>query len=153
MRPLLFALGFAAFLAPYVPAWADVVEIQRLNFGTWYIPGNGSVYTVTVNLDGSYSHSTQLTMVSPPQVGIYDIGGLTPNDAINSIDVSQNAPLENGAGSFDMDGFATSSSGGTDSSGRVTVTVGASAHTTGLGGGYPTGTYTGYLDLDFNLNF
>lgn len=131
----------------------DVVVIQPLRFGTWYIPGNNAVYSVDIQTDGSYSNSPQLTMIEPPTEGIFDIGDLPVNTAINSLDVTENTPLEFSGSVFDMDDFETASSGVTDSNGRVTVTVGATASTTGGGGSYPSGEYTGSLDLNFDVNF
>lgn len=138
-----------------LPARADdVIVLQPLRFGSWIIPGNSAVYSVTVQPDGSYSNSPQLIMISPPSEGIFDIGALPANATINSLDVNQNTPLELGGQNFDMAGFQTSlSSGVTDNNGRVTVTVGATASTTGTGGGYPSGLYTGALDLNFDMNF
>ena len=137
-----------------VPAMADdVIVIQALRFGSWVIPGNNSVYTVTVETNGSYSNSPELAMITPPTEGIYDVGDLPPSSAINSLDVTQNTPLEFSGKSFEMDDLEAISIGTTDSNGRVTVAVGATAKTTGDGGGYPSGNYTGVLDLNFDINF
>jgi hypothetical protein len=146
-RSLLIAIFCVLF---NTAALADVSEIQRLNFGTWHFPGNDDVYDVSIALNGSYSHSPELVMIAPPEVGIYDIGELEISSVINSIDAVEGDPLASGGQSITMDDFVTSSSGSTDGNGRVTVTIGASAHTTGMGGSYPAGTYTGEIDLTFN---
>jgi len=131
----------------------DVIVLQHLRFGTWLFPDNDSVYSITVEPDGSYSNSPELTMLSPPNEGIFDIGDLTPNSAINGLDVTQNTPLERGGQNFDMTAFQTQAPGSTDNNGRVTVNLGATANTTGTGGMYAAGLYSGSIDLEFDINF
>lgn len=149
MRFWFFIPAIVIWAAPAHAATATVT--QALNFGKWFITSNAGDYTVTINTDGSHSHAPELVMISPPQKGIYDIGGLAISTAITSIVVTQTQALTTGGGEIlNMDSFQVDALPATDGAGHLALTLGATAHTSGGGGGYGNNIYTGQLDIQIN---
>jgi hypothetical protein len=147
---ILVATFFLYLITP--PAHAAYITIQALDLGSWFIPNNSGVYTITINTDGTSSHSPELTKVKGPTKGIYDIGDLPVSTTILSIDVAQNTPMTFGGSTFTLGSFQTSTNApATDGAGRVTLTLGLTASTSGNGTPYPDGTYSGLVDVTINF--
>jgi hypothetical protein len=145
------ALAAAFFLTVFpFPCHADLDEIQALDFGRWAITSNSASYHITVQTDGSYSNSSQLVMLEPPQQGIYQVDGLPPNADILSVDVTMVQPLQGGGEEFTMDNFQVIAPDA-NGLGVTTITLGARANTSGNGGSYSDGPYSGVLEIEINL--
>lgn len=142
---LLLCLGTAT-------ARADINTIQPLSFGKWVIANNRAVRSIIVSPSGTYSASSGVIMIAPPQQGIYQIGDLPANSVINNVTVIETSPLRGGGPrSFTTDDYQVAFPPATDATGHATVTIGATAHTSGDGGGYNDAIYTGTLELTFDL--
>jgi hypothetical protein len=149
----LFAFFCAAMFMTYAgTSYADIDEVQQLRFGTWSITNNSSVHSITVNTDGSYSADTPLlVMISPPQEGIYSVDGLPPNTSFPSVDVTMTQPMTGTGGpDFIVDDFTTFMPD-SNGAGETTLTLGATAKTSGTNQGYEDDTYEGELNIDINL--
>jgi Domain of unknown function (DUF4402) len=116
---------------------------------------NSATYNVHIDADGTYANSPALVLVgASPQRGEYEITGLAPNTLVSSIDVVQlDELLGPGAEGFFMDNFEVNYPFGTttDGSGDIIIYLGARANTNASGGAYADGSYTGQLELTFNL--
>ncbi len=135
-----------------LPAWAEIDEIQKLDFGRWIVTRNDSSYSVTVQTDGSYTHSPQLILLSPPEPGIYTISELPDNTIINSVVVTMIQTLQGSGGQvFTMDNFQTIYPPSTSPTGEAGITLGGRALTSGNGQGYGDGNYSGELRIQINL--
>lgn len=132
-------------------AQTELFETQALEFGEWVITDNSTSHSITVETDGSYTHSPDLIMLDPPQQGIYQITGLPNNAIINSVTVIMTQPLEGGGSeSFTMDDFDAIAPNA-DVNGETVVTLGATAYTSGNNNAYGDGDYSGELSLQINL--
>ncbi len=154
MRPGLLLLS-ALMFALAVPAAhaATANETQALYFGQWYVNGNTGVYTITVNADGSYNHSGNLTMLRAPRPGVYNVTGLTPDATITNVTVMQTQAMQRGGNDpLAMSVFDVVAPPVVSPAGNATVTVGGTASTTGSGAGYGPGDYNGNLVIQFDLN-
>lgn len=145
------ALTGVLILCNPLPALADINELQPLNLGRWVVTRNTSQFHITVNTDGSYSNSTQLIMIEPPQQGIYQVTDLPPFTPISSVTVSVFTPLAGDGQSFTLDNFQAIAPPATDGAGETTITLGLRARTSGNGNGYSDTTYNGTLQIDINL--
>jgi hypothetical protein len=141
------------FVCVVLPAsvLADPVTIQRLDFGRLLVKKNNSLQSITVNTDGSYSATSEIIVLDPPEVGIYEIDGLNPSSTISSVTVNVTDPLQCGCSSeqYFMDSFVVVAPP-TNSSGVTTITIGARAQTSGNNNAYGSGLYEGELSLSFN---
>ena len=134
------------------PAQADITELQKLRFGTWSITNNNSPHSITVAPNGSYNKSSSaLIMISPPQPGLYRVTGLPPFTAVGSVNITMNQPMQSGVGpNFILENFTTAIPN-TDAAGDTTLTLGATAKTSGTSQGYGDDTYAGELHIEINL--
>ncbi len=149
---LLLVLMFVFCVLTANTARAGVTVVQALNFGSWISKNNDAQYGITINTDGSYSfNSTGFIEISPPQVGIFDLDGMTPNTAISSVTIIQTTSLSGSGLDFQMINFTETHSASTDASGIARVTVGATAQTTGGGGSYIDQTYNGQIQIQINF--
>jgi hypothetical protein len=144
---LAVALGLCVFP---IPAKADITELQPLRFGEWIVTNNDTVQTVTVNTDGSYNNSAGLIMLQAPQQGIYRIDGLPPFAIIMGFDIVMTEPMTGAGNSFTMDSFQTTADP-VDGSGETTLSLGATARSSGNGQPYPDTTYNGELTIDIDM--
>lgn len=126
-------------------------ESQPLTFGTWAVTNNSSSHSITVETNGSYTHSPDLLMITPPQEGVYQITGLPSEAAINSVTVTMTQALEfGGSEDFTMDDFDTIAPNA-DINGETVITLGATAYTSGNSNPYSDGSYSGELSIQINL--
>lgn len=144
------ALTGVLILCNPLPALADINELQPLNLGRWVVTRNTSQFHITVNTDGSYSNSTQLIMIEPPQQGIYQVTDLPPFTPISSVSFTLVAPMSYGGQSVTLDNFQYLIPT-TDGAGETQLTVGMRARTSGNSQGYEDGQYSGTLEVDINL--
>lgn len=133
-------------------ARAAIIEIQPLNFGQWAITNNVGFKTITINPNGSFSHSPGLfNIVIPPTHGIYRVDGLPPFTSIISVTASMLLPMTGGNQNFTLDTFQVIHDPATNSSGEMNITLGATARTTGTGVPYDDASYNG--TIQFNINY
>lgn len=134
-------------------AFAQVSTLQELNFGEFISTRNDAQYSITVNLDGSYSFSSgAFYEISAPSIGIYEFTGLAPSANVTNITITQTSPLiSSGATSFQMINFQTFSLPVTTLLGTLEVRVAGTARTSGNGLLYPDRTYTGGINIDVTL--
>jgi hypothetical protein len=131
------------------PVFAHV-EIQPIFFGRWVITANDANYFISLAPDGSYSNSSELIMLEPPQAGIYTFDGFTDGVQINDVTVSIAEPLDYGSSTFLMDDFQVIYPP-TSTGGEITIEFGARARTSGDGNNYGDGLYTGVLTVEIHL--
>jgi len=151
MRRLFIAVFLYAFCVS-VPLYAGVAVVQPMTFGNFVSKKNDAQYEITVNVNGTYVFdSAGFIEISPPQEGIYDIDGLTPNAAVANVVVTQSSPLSIGGRSFQMINFQDSHAASTDGFGVLRVTVGATAQGDGIVTAYPDRTYNGSLNITISF--
>jgi hypothetical protein len=133
------------------PAYADVNELQPLDFGRWIITANNAQHSIILNTNGSYSSSPALVMLDPPSEGIYQITELPAFAEIISVDVTMTQSLQGGGSEdFTLQDFQVIAPDA-DGAGETTITLGATARTSGSGNDYDDSVYNGTLELDINL--
>ena len=131
---------------------AQLTTIQPLDFGEFMSRNNDAQYTLTVNAAGSYSFdATGFIEISPPQPGIYDIGGFAPNAAISSLTVAQDTPLGGVGLVFQMISFDEIHPPTTDGAGVARIQIGATLQTSGSGMPYGDALYNGSVDVTINF--
>lgn len=147
---LLFIFLVPAFLNSR-EAVAGVSVVQALHFGSFVVKSNDAQYDIVVNTDGSYSFDPDgYIEISPPQEGVFDIDGLPTNSVINSVVITQTTPLSGIGGSFQMLDFQELHTN-TDGLGVATITIGATARSSGSGIAYADDTYSGELLVEINF--
>ncbi len=151
-RFYLVLLFLSLLFFPYKGVRAGVTVVQNLNFGSWISKNNDAQYNITINTNGSYSFdSAGFIEISPPQEGIFDLDGMTPNTAISSVTITQITPLSGSGPEFNMINFQETHPPSTDASGVARIVVGATAQTTGVGISYIDQTYNGQLQIQINF--
>lgn len=133
----------------YHEAHADISVLQKLRFGELIITDNDTCHTITVNPNGSFGHSDAIIKITDPQPGIYQIDDLIPNSVIH-VNVTQIQPLSGGNNFFTLKDFQVIHTN-SDASGLTTVTLGATAETSGNGLPYDSRTYNGTLQIEINF--
>jgi len=132
-------------------AWADITEVQQLSFGKWAVTNNKAVQSITLGTNGNYTNSPSLIMIDPPTVGIYEIDGLPPFTNFPGVQVTVTQSMTGVGGAyFNVDSFSIQIPS-TDGDGKTTLTLGATAKTSGNGQGYADERYEGELNIDLNL--
>ncbi len=131
---------------------AAVATVQAFDFGSWVVKNNDAQHEITINTNGSYTFdSAGFIEISPPQQGIFDIDGMTPNTAIASVVVTQITPLTGVGVDFQMINLQETHPATTDGLGVVRVTVGGTAQTTGSGGSYIDQIFNGTVEIQINF--
>lgn len=153
MAAIAFAGAMAAFACP-VPAVAQTLqEMDPLAFGTFVVPSNAAVSTLTVPLTGSVSTTGSIIALTQGMPGRYRVGGL-PGNAIVEIDVTAN-PLFAAAVPpsqfFLITAFDHPLTVITNAAGTATFRLGATLSTSGSGVPYTESTYTGTIDITVTL--
>ena len=137
-------------------AHAGVTTVQGLNFGEFIVKRNDAVYGITVNLAGpAYTYDAAgfaPINTGSIQLGIYDLDGMTPNQAITSVNVTQITPLSGPSGpNFQMTAFQETHPPTTDGAGVARIRIGGTAQTDGSGNPYFDQTYTGTIQIQINF--
>ncbi len=143
----------SAFCLLQVAEAQTVTTVQALSFGEWLSYNNDAEYEITINTNSTYSaDGAGFVEIVAPQQGIYDIeDGFTPFDPVASVVISQIAALNFGGGTFQMDTFQETHSATVGSDGKVRVTVGGTANTSGNSTAYVDGTFNGTLQIQINF--
>mgnify|MGYP000527742782 CR=1 FL=1 len=141
-----FCVGYFSFSHRAI---ADVITLQGLHFGEFVITDNNSVHGITVNIDGSVSHSGAVIEINAPRPGIYQIDGLPPNNVINVI-VSQDQPMVGNSNSFNLTNFQESHTN-SNAGGITDITIGATAETSGNGQPYVDQNYSGQVRIQISF--
>lgn len=156
MAAIALSGAVAAFACPagFLPAAAQtVVELDPLSFGTFVVPSNAAVSTLTVPLNGSVSTTGSIIALTQGVAGRYRVGGL-PGNAIVDIDITA-APLFGPAlppsQYFQITAFDHPPTVTTNASGTATFRLGATLSTSGSGVPYTDSTYTGTIDVTVTL--
>ena len=135
-----------------LPSFAQLTVIQDLNFGEFSSRNNNAQYNLTVNPGSAYTYDPAgFIEISPPQSGIYDIGGFTPSASVASVTVTQNTPLGGVGSVFQMINFQENHSPNADPAGVVRVEIGATLQTSGDTTPYGDATYAGSVDIMVNF--
>jgi hypothetical protein len=142
---------FAILFLMAAPAHAEITEIQRLNFGRWVITNNSSQHAITVDINGSVSASSNaLIMLEAPEPGMYRVTDLPAFTSIGSVNVTMTQPMGGGGAAFILDDFQTAIPA-TNADGETTLTLGATAKTSGNNQSYQDTTHSGELLIEINL--
>lgn len=150
-RQQIFIILFSFFVAVFsysISAKADISLVQKLRFGEVVITNNNNQHSITVNTDGSFSHSGSIININDPQPGIYQIEDLVPNSIIY-ITATQSQPLSAGGNFFTLNNFQIVHSN-SDASGLTNITLGATAQTSGNSAPYDSQTYNGTIQIQIN---
>lgn len=157
MAAIAFTGAMAAFVCPggfLTPAGAQTVqEMEPLAFGTFVVPSNAAVSTLTVPLNGSVSTTGSIIALTQGRPGRYRVGGL-PGNVIVDIDVTA-APLFGAAlpasQFFQITAFDHPPTVITNAGGTATFRLGATLSTSGSGVPYTDSTYAGTIDITATL--
>lgn len=148
-----FSLLCAAIICVVAtPASAQVAitEVQKLYFGKWFFGGDDSAIRITVATDGAHSPVPgAVNMFTPPRQGVYNITGLPPFTAVNSMTVTAGEPLTLNGRSFTLENFTTQYNDANDL-GQLTLSLGADLVTEGSGSAYPGGSFNGTLNIELD---
>ncbi len=131
------------------PAYSDITELQKLRFGEFIVTNNSTQQGITVNVDGSFGFSSIFLNIEDPQPGIYEIDGLTPNSMI-TVTASQIQPLTGAGNFFTLRSFQTLDTD-TNGAGVTTITLGATAETSGNSTPYVDQTYNGIIEIQISF--
>ncbi len=147
-----FSLMLGLFMLVSSISNAAVTTIQAFDFGEWVVKNNDAQHEITINTNGSYTYdSAGFIEISPPQEGIFDLDGMTPNTSIVSVVVTQFSPLSGSGIDFEMINFQETHSASTDGLGVARITVGGTARTSGAGGSYVDQTFNGIVQIQINF--
>lgn len=146
--PRLFHLWIFIALLGAAPAAAQTItEDTPFYFGRWVITDNTSNHTITVDANGSYSHSPELIPLLNPQPGTYIVTGLPSFAVINNVMITPASTITGPGGQvFTMDNF-TFICPNANFDGETNLTIGARARMSGNGQPYANGAYQGQLNV------
>lgn len=140
---LITLLSFAAG-----DAQAAINELQPLNWGHAIVRQNNAQYGIVLQTNGSYIADPNFVIITPPQVGIYEVTGLPLNVPI-SVMVSSGAITRPASAAFYYENFlvdAPANSG----PGTVTLILGGTFRTSGSMFQYGAGDYSGAVTITVN---
>ncbi len=147
-----FLAIIVVFFALYVqPASAALITIRALDYGLFVVMKNDAQYDLVVNSDGTYSFdAASFVELVPPQAGIYDIDGLTPNAAIVSITTSASL-LQSGSGrNFEVVDIQADGPTTTSPTGVARILLGATVRTSGSFLNYTDEVMNGVIRVEVN---
>ena len=150
LRICTILMGLFLMLSASAPAQAQVniIQVQKLQFGKWHFGDNSSAVTITVSPTGVInSNSPNITMLTPPTPGIYNINGLPAFAPINDVVVLVGLPMQMGADQFTLNNFTTNIADA-DGLGNTQLRLGADLVTSGDNQIYPGGTYDGEISIE-----
>lgn len=153
MAAIAFTGAMAAFACPAPGAAQTVQEMDALAFGTFVVPSNAAVSTLTVPLNGSVSTTGSIIALTQGTPGRYRVGGL-PGNAIVDIDVNAAPLFATGVPPsqfFLITAFDHPPTIITNAAGTATFRLGATLSTSGSGLPYTESTYTGTIDITVTL--
>lgn len=137
---VLLSLLFSAY------SYSAITEIQPLSFGNFAAPSNAVVSTLTIGYMGGHpSVTNRIYVLSPPQPGQFQLTDYPPWTPL-MINISNFQLVLGASPSFLIEDFTTNSII-TDGSGQALLRVGATLKTTGTGGTYGDGGYTGNMNI------
>lgn len=136
--------AFTAFLWAY-PAKADLLPVSELSFGRFIVTNNATRQSISVYLDGSFSFTDGLIKIDDPQTGQYQIDDLPPNRVLN-IEAYQLEPMEGAGNFFTLKDFNVAHTNSNEV-GLTTVTLGATAESSGNNQPYADQRYTGTIQI------
>lgn len=141
----------ASVLCTVNVAQAGVSTTQSLDFGVFIVPKNDAQYDVSINTLGNVTTDATLSQIEAPQVGIYVIDGLTPGATVSNVVVTEQSSMSFSAREFNLVNFEVSYPATVNGAGELTVTIGATARTTGNATSYITGKYNGMITVQVIL--
>ena len=127
-----------------------VQQLQLFTFGTIAIRSNAAIERLNLNLNGTFSSTANILVVSPPRRAEFLVSGLPASTAL-SLSI---ASIQLGDGSasskkFDVV-FVYLANMSTDSTGSVTISIGGSLKTSGDGTAYTDNAYGATASLIVN---
>jgi hypothetical protein len=126
-----------------------ITTTQALDFGEAVILANDAQYEIVVSHNGSYSVDPQISLVTPPTEGIYQLSGAPALQLITAINITVTQQMIGAGEDFIIDNFDINNNPQTDASGDLTVEVGARLRTSGTGNPYlDATTYNSVMTMD-----
>ncbi len=148
----MFLLALSSLVLAVDAANAGVTVVQPLQFGSWISKNNSMQHEITINADGSYTFdSAGFIEITPPQIGTFDLDGMTPNTAIASVVVTQITALSGGGVNFQMINLQGAHPASTNASGVARIYVNGTAQTSGNGTSYLDQTFNGQVQIQINF--
>lgn len=134
------------------PALAqDLTEVRPINFGTIAIISYASVGRVTIFPSGTYSYNSNVYLLTPPQIGEYQLTGAPANTAY-TINVPPSVAITGPGGPFTLDNIEVRPlTLVTDAAGEDTITISGRLETLGGGVPYNDGTYSTTFTVTLNF--
>ncbi len=145
-----FALAIGLVLAS--SASAQIITLQQqFSFGTIAMRSNNAKERLVLNLNGTYSETANILVISAPQRAEFLATGFQPSTAL-SLSIQPIELSEDGQGTgkkFNV-GFVYSPNISTDPTGSVTIFIGGTLETSGDGTPYDDRQYAGTASLIVN---
>lgn len=134
------------------PTAAQIITLQQqFSFGTIAMRSNGAKERLVLNLNGTYSATANIIVISTPQRAEFLATGFQPSTAL-SLSIQPIELSEDGQGTgkkFNV-GFVYSPNISTDPTGSVTIFIGGTLETSGDGTAYDDRQYAGTASLIVN---
>jgi len=156
------ALLWALFAGPVLmagflsPAFAQPSghQIDALHFGRVVVRNNSSVHEITVETNGNFfASSGAIIFIEDPQEGRYFFDGLPEDSVVDAEVIAGHATYGSALpGAYFVIEDFTYVVPNTNGIGQVTITVGATAKTTGLNDHYVSGTYSADITVSAEVH-
>lgn len=133
-------------------ASAQIITLQQqFSFGTIAMRSNSAQERLVLNLNGTYSETANILVISAPQRAEFLATGFQPSTALSlsilPIELSEDGQ---GTGKKFSVGFVYSPNISTDPTGSVTIFIGGTLQTSGDGTPYDDRQYAGTASLMVN---
>lgn len=143
-------LAILVFCVGANPAQAQTItRVQTLSFGTFALRDNNAPHALRVSRTNVVTADSEFALFTAPTRGEYSMSGF-PTDTPFTVSIPDTALTSGGGGSFDLGQFTPGSGLSTDSSGNADLRFGATLTTSGTGGNYTDGSYSGTIDITVN---
>jgi hypothetical protein len=144
-------IAIYALFAP-LTSFADVTEIEAINFGQFTITDNQLVHTLTIEPDGSIVADPVFFVIDNGKQGEYSVTGFPNNTVLIITFGSTNlVSTSNPSHYFTLSNFQTSpATVETDAGGAATFTLGGDLKTSANGINYISSPYTATLTISVN---
>jgi hypothetical protein len=149
---LVLGLILGVVLLSPQPVMAQIITLQQqFSFGTIAMRSNGSKERLVLNLNGSYSATSNIIVITAPQRAEFLATGFQPSTALSlSIQPIELSEDGQGTGKKFSVGFVYSPNISTDPTGSVTIFIGGTLETSGDGTPYDDRQYAGTASLIVN---
>ena len=132
------------------PTFAQTItRVQTLSFGTFALRNNNAPHALRVSRTNVVTADSEFAIFTDPTRGEYSLSSFPTNTPF-TVFIPDTTLTSGGGAQFDLGQFTPGSGLTTDGTGNADLRFGATLTTSGTGGNYTDGSYSGTIDITVN---